>query len=271
MFLSTSHTDLVARRQLLLSELPEALLAELRQAAETAYPAECCGLIVDVAGRLSYWPCANAAPAAAQPDRFVIAPADWAAAEDAGKVLAVVHSHPDACANPSMADRLGCERSGLTWLIVGWPSAVVVALQPEGWQAPLVGRDFVFGVLDCYTLIQDYYRRVLSLTLPDFDREDGFWETKCLADGSVQKGRELYLEGFAEAGFVEVAGQPQLHDVILMQVASDVVNHGAVYIGDGLILHHLYGRLSCRDPYGGYWLRHSVKLLRHQSLVGAPA
>lgn len=268
---STAHptTD---RRRLLLSDLPEALLAELRQAAESAYPAECCGLIVDVAGRLSYWPCANIAPALAQADRFVLAPAEWAAAEDAGTVLAVVHSHPDACANPSMADRLGCERTGLTWFIVGWPSAVIVALQPDGWQAPLVGREFVFGVLDCYTLIQDYYRRELALTLPDFDREDGFWETKRLADGSVQRGRELYLEGFAEAGFVEVTSQPQLHDVILMQVASEVVNHGAVYIGDGLILHHLYGRLSCRDPYGGYWLRHSVKLLRHQSLMaGAPA
>lgn len=40
-----------------------------------------------------------------------------------------------------------------------------------------------------------------------------------------------------------------------MQVRSKngVPNHAAVYLGDGLMLHHMYGRLSSRDVYGGYW------------------
>ena len=35
-----------------------------------------------------------------------------------------------------MADRVGCERSGLPWLVMGWPSGVVKSIEPEGWQAP---------------------------------------------------------------------------------------------------------------------------------------
>lgn len=252
------HPNPTHSPKLLLADLPEALLAEMRSAAELAFPNECCGLLVRDADSqaLRYKPCENIAPAAT--DRFMLKPQDWADAEDAGTVLAVVHSHPNASANPSSADRVGCERSGLTWFIVGWPSGMVVALQPEGWQAPLIGRDFHFGVLDCYTLIQDHFQRELGLTLPDFDREDGFWD----------RGEELYLENFAKAGFLPVeTGKLRPHDVILMQVCSDVTNHGAVYLGDSVMLHHLYHRLSCRDVYGGYWQRHTRLVVRHSSLA----
>lgn len=238
--------------------LDETLLIALRAAAAAAYPKEACGLLVRDASGVRYQSCKNTAGDQAH-DRFAIDPEDWAAAEDAGEILAVVHSHPDACANPSTADRIGCERTGLPWLIVGWPSAVVVPLEPSGWEAPLIGREFAFGVQDCYTLIQDCFRRELQIELPDFEREDGFWE----------RGEELYLENFEKAGFARVTGSVQPYDVVLMKVASDVVNHGAVYRGDGLILHHCYGRLSCRDPYGGYWLRHTHCVVRHRSRVAA--
>ena len=48
-----------------------------------------------------------------------------------------------------------------------------------------------------------------------------------------------------------------------MQVASPVPNHAAVYLGDGLILHHLQGRLSSRDVYGGYWQKITTHILRY--------
>jgi cell wall-associated NlpC family hydrolase len=51
-----------------------------------------------------------------------------------------------------------------------------------------------------------------------------------------------------------------------MQVASPVPNHAAVYLGDGLILHHLQGRLSSRDVYGGYWQKVTTHALRHPLL-----
>jgi len=254
-------------------ELTEPLRAAMRAAAELAYPKEFCGLIVRdrESQALGLHFCANIAPASRAGEMFMLDPNDFVTAEDLGEVVAVVHSHPDACANPSMADRLSCERSCLPWFIVGWPSGAIVELQPDGWEAPLIGREFVFGVLDCYTLIQDYYLRVLGIALPDFDRQDDFWKKTQRPDGTWAPGQELYLEGFSKAGFVAVAGEPQLHDVILMQVASDVTNHGAVYVGDGLMLHHLYGRPSCRDPYAGAWQRCTRRVVRHQALVGAPA
>ena len=78
-------------------------------------------------------------------------------------------------------------------------------------------------------------------------------------------GQNLYLDNFAKAGFVQVQDLKK-NDVILIQVASDVVNHAAVYLGENIIFHHVYGRLSCRAPYGGFWLKNTRMVVRHSSL-----
>lgn len=235
----------------------DALRPEIAAHAQLAFPRECCGLIVARANGPLYVPCANQAAEEALQDRFVIAPADWAAAEDQGEVLAVVHSHPNASAHPSMADRVMCEATEVPWLIIGWPSGVVTITEPSGYRAPLIGREFAHGVLDCYTLIQDHYRWELGIELPHFERTDAWWE----------RGDDLYRKGFAQAGFAQVDDAPREHDVLLMMVAARQENHGAVYLGDGTILHHLYGRLSSRDVYGGMWASHTTAVLRHQALA----
>ena len=117
----------------------------------------------------------------------------------------------------------------------------------------LVGREFCYGVLDCYTLIQDYYARACGITLPDFEHQAHFWET----------GVPIYDDNFAKAGF-SVVSEPQQHDVVLMMVASQVANHGAIFLGNGQILHHLMHRLSTNDVYGGYFHKVTVKFLRHK-------
>ncbi|WP_179096682.1 C40 family peptidase, partial [Burkholderia pseudomallei] len=81
------------------------------------YPRECCGLVVKTAIGETYVPCRNLA--GAPTDQFALASEDYAAAEDAGEIVALVHSHPGALAQPSEADRAMCERSGIAkWVIV---------------------------------------------------------------------------------------------------------------------------------------------------------
>ncbi|MGN5509353.1 NlpC/P60 family protein, partial [Campylobacter coli] len=59
--------------------------------------------------------------------------------------------------------------------------------------------------------------------------------------------------------------QLEVGDVILMQILSDRVNHAAVFLGGDLILHHLYGRLSKTDVFGGYWLRNTRMIIRKEA------
>lgn len=232
---------------------PEAL-RDFEEHAQGCYPSECCGLLVVRRGRELYVPCRNIAE---EEDSFLLHPEDWARAEDRGDILAICHSHPDADANPTQSDLQGVERSKLPWYVLGWPSGHLTKTLPSGWSAPLIGRQFYHGTLDCYSLCRDYYAQEHGIVLPDYPREDKWWE----------RGENLYVDHFREAGFVEIDEQ-QLKpgDAILMNVFSPVPNHAAVYLGEGVILQHLQGRLSGREVYGGYYRKVATHFLRHERL-----
>jgi proteasome lid subunit RPN8/RPN11 len=242
--------------------LTDKILTEIRQHAAIEYlnrdsrnmPRESCGLVVVHKGKYQYVPCKNIAESN---EHFVLDPVDYANAEDAGEVVLVVHSHPDIPPDPSQADLVGCEASGLPWLIVNWPTGVTFQFEPSGFTAPLYGRVFAHGILDCYAFIRDYYRLNLAITLPDFNRQDEWW----------LKGRNLYTDNFQVAGFNLVNGPKKEHDVLLLQVGSPVPNHGVVVLGDGCIGHHQMGRLSSRDVYGGWFEKCATHHLRHKDLL----
>jgi len=213
-------------------------------------PREACGLLIVRKGREVYRPCRNLATG---DDQFTIAPDDYEAAEAEGEIVGVVHSHPFLPATPSQADMVSCEATGLEWHIVSVPNGVWHSFRPTGYVAPLVGREFSHGVLDCYAVIRDWYKQERGIELPDFDRHDGWWHN----------GHNLYLDNFRQAGFVPC---DDLHvgAGLLMQIGSPVPNHAAVYLGDDMILHHVQGRLSSRDIFGGYWRKHCTHILEYR-------
>lgn len=234
--------------------MTDEVLSEIRDHAARAYPLESCGVVIIRKGRERYVPCRNLAQGA---DHFILHHEDYAQAEEEGEIVMIVHSHPNAAPIPSQADRVACEASGVPWLIMNWPTGNYTQCEPSDYQAPLVGRQFCFGVLDCYSLIRDYYQRELHITLPNFARTDGFWK----------RGEDLYRQHFAEAGFTRVPDASlRPHDVLLMQLSADLPNHGAVYLGDGRILHHVMHRLSTREVYGGYWQQVTAMTIRHEAL-----
>lgn len=249
--------------------MPETL-EEIRAHGLAEYPREACGLVCIVKGRERYMRCRNLASSAAE--QFILSPEDYANADEQGEIIAVVHSHPDVAARPSEADRVACEASGLPWLIVSVcrdldappVAGEIHQFHPCGYEAPLVGRSFHHGVLDCYTLIRDFYARELGVALPDFERSDGWWN-----DGHSH----LYMDNFRAAGCQPIAeGTPlERGDIILMAIRSgnDTPNHAGVYLGDGLMLHHMYGRLSSRDVYGG-WYRECTRLVVRRVVGSVP-
>lgn len=226
------------------------------------YPKESCGFIVQVDGEEAYLPCIN--HSLNPTEMFTLLGEDYLKAEDLGAIVAIVHSHPDGSPVASAADRRGCEMSGHPWRVIAVHKdgdevsyAGESRIEPCNYVVPLRGRPFVHGILDCFTLLRDYYKMRLNIELPDFKREDNWWN----------KGQDLYSQNYAEAGFILAPTGIREHDVIIMQVRATVPNHGGIYIGDTKILHHLYGQLSREDIYGGYWQQVTTHVLRHKELL----
>ena len=257
-------------------KLTKQLKADIIAHAFDRYPAECCGLIIDE----DYYPCDNVA--VNPTEHFEIDPKDFARAESMGQIQAIVHSHPDGGVLPSDLDKLQIELHGVPWVIVAVskqdygdePSFGIY--EPCGYRPPLLGRNYIHGVQDCYSLVRDYYSRELDINLPDFERSDTWWEH--------ENHEPLYEKNFAKAGFMKVQDKNDLqkHDVILCRVGrTHHVNHALIWLGDdgalksettpdcvgnALILHHPYGRQSVREIYGKGWADRTAMVVRHNKL-----
>ena len=209
-------------------------------------PHEMCGFVILRDGEKIFMPCENVAED--KDNHFEIDPDDYLRAEESGEVLALVHSHPNGKPKLSSADlqtQMMCQLD--FWLVCDGKIHTFPKI------TPLIGRDFEHGKMDCYTLYRDFYR-LAGYEMPDFERDDYWWED----------GFNLYLDNIENVGFERVTDEHELQigDVILIQIGSNVPNHAAIYVGNQMVLHHAPKRLSKRDLYDGYWLKHTHSIWR---------
>lgn len=235
--------------------IEELIDKEIYAYAEAQAPLEACGLVIVLKGKLKFIPCTNQLHSK---NHFKLSPEEYADAEDLGEIVYIVHSHPHSLPEPSQTDLVSLELDNVPWLIVNPFIKQYTITNPNGYVPPLIGRTFHHGVIDCYTIIRDYYKEKLNIDLFNYSRKDNWWALE----------EDYYNVRFPEQGFVEILdGSLKEHDLLLMRVASNKENHGAIYIGNNKILHHPMGRLSTEDIYGGWWQKITSKVIRHKSLM----
>ena len=221
--------------------------------AEAEFPRECCGVVAQKSRVEKYFPCRNIT--ALPEEQFELSPEDYATAEDWGTITAIVHSHPGdgATTQPSELDMLQCDAHGIPWVIASWPEGDIRTIMPRG-ERPLEGRAFVLGHADCWSLVMDWHRQQ-GIELKNYSIDRLWWE----------KGENLYMDNWYAEGFREVS-EPRPGDMVMMQVSASVVNHAGILLEGNQLLHHLYGQLSCKTPYGGYLRDRTIKIVRHKDL-----
>jgi cell wall-associated NlpC family hydrolase len=123
----------------------------------------------------------------------------------------------------------------------------------------LKGLEFVHGKEDCYGMIRSFFKDVFDINIEDYARPEEWWDN----------GMDLYNDNFHIEGF-RVLDVPerdwQIGDVFLMAIQSEKPNHAAIYVGEGMILHHFIGRRSNVEIYKGCWRKWTVYMGRHKEL-----
>ena len=218
---------------------------EIIKYSKSKEPQESCGFVVLVGGEKVFIPCENVAED--KENHFEITPEDYINTSEKGEIVALVHSHPQGEPKLSLSDLQAQLYSQLDFWLVCDEKIHISPKIPF-----LIGREFNHGEVDCYTLFRDFYR-LSGYEMPNFEREDYWWED----------GKNLYLDNIEKQGFEQV-NEPQIGDVILISVGANVPNHAAIYVGEQMVLHHAPKRLSKRDLYDGYWLKHTHSIWRNK-------
>jgi len=158
-----------------------------------------------------------------------------------------LHSHPHGSAEPSDRDTENQLATGWTWGIVaiqGSEAGVYDVAYPEIWgpekpAEPLLGRSYLWGVRDCWTLCMDFYGAENRKLVPiPRVRNPGDHHAHARA-------RDPFRYWPSRLGFKPIERhQRQRGDLAIMFWNSPIANHCAVYLGEGKYLHQLSGRLS---------------------------
>ena len=219
------------------------------------YPEEGCGILLNKRGKLVWIPCENVAED--KENNFEISSKDYIKASLSGDIHAIVHSHPDASAKLSDADKTISNFLEIPFIVFSIPELEKVEHTPEKVRNPLLGRKYEFGKNDCYSLVRDYYEQEYGIKLPSIPFVDDWWE----------KGINYFDDLFESFGFVEVE-EPKIGDMIIFKVRSNVPNHCGIYIEEGNFLHHAEHRLSCRESlYSHNWIKNVHRYIRCKQFI----
>ena len=216
-------------------------------------PKESCGLLIEIKGKEKYYPCKNLSNWSNQ--CFIIDPIDYAKAEDTGKILAVIHSHPTTQPIASQADMISCEDTNLPWHIVNPKTEQWGYYEPSGYKPPLIGRHWVWGVTDCWALVRDWYKETKGIIFRD-------WESPITPEEFIAD--PMFERCAWRTGFRQLRPEEKLEngDLLFMSILTSGLNHVAIFI-DGDVLHHLADRISCKEPYNEWLLKCTGMRLRY--------
>jgi|TARA_B110000483_G_scaffold224958_1_gene284217 proteasome lid subunit RPN8/RPN11 len=230
------------------------MIYEIEQHFKEQYPREGCGVIAIVKGKKKWFPCTNIAK---DDEDFIIDSQEYLKLKRTTDVIAIVHSHPDASSEASATDVKYCNAIGIPYHIYSYPEMDLNILDPVKSTIELYGREYEFGVRDCFEATRDYLASK-NINIPTRDPfEDDWWE----------RGIEYFTpEIIAEWHHVPVPmDTPQENDVLVFNVKAAVGNHCGVYVGNDCFYHHAITRLSCRESLYPLWYKYLTGVYRYDA------
>jgi proteasome lid subunit RPN8/RPN11 len=212
---------------------------------------ECCGLIL-LDGSIKECVNKDSDPTL----NFAIDSRVYSRAENKYGVKAIYHSHTNGNMEFTASDVDLANRTQKPVMLYDVVHNRFSAIDPSG-DTELIGRDFCYGIYDCYSLIRDYYKQVKGVEIPNYHRssDELVWD----------KVEWDWIDSqYQLVGFREVPS-PEQGDVLAMSIGNNArgINHLAIYMGDNTLLHQLAKRKSGLEIWGSPWSEYTIKFLRY--------
>jgi proteasome lid subunit RPN8/RPN11 len=185
------------------------------------------------------------------------------------KAVALVHSHPVDVKNPPIVTITGhyvdprtpSKADMQTQINMDIPFGIVstdgVEVAAPFWFPDLdtnvMGKEYVSGINDCYSLVRAYYKQTYNIIIPEYPRNYDWWNEQ----------PDAYVKLYEKYGFVEIQEHElEVGDGMLIRMGKHE-GHAAIYSAPDTILHHINNRLSGVDSFQK-WRPAVTRFLRHK-------
>tara|TARA_X000001036_G_C20559042_1_gene757625 strand:- start:268 stop:966 length:699 start_codon:yes stop_codon:yes gene_type:complete len=227
-------------------------IEDMREHFKNEYPREGCGILTVVKGKQKWIPCTNIAE---EDNHFIIDTKEYLKIARTSDIVGIVHSHPDESSEPSELDINNCNALGKKYYIFSYPEMDLTIVEPEINTTDLYGREYKFGVKDCFEALRDYLQ-TQNIEIPPramfvedyWDKNIDYFNDKTISDWQHSP---VSLNEIKE------------NDVLIFKVFSDINNHCGVYLGNDIFYHHAENRLSCRENLYPQWKKWLVGAYRY--------
>ena len=128
-------------------------------------------------------------------------------------------------------------------------------LEPKNVEKPLYGREYKFGVNDCFEALRDYLKKQ-NIGIPTRGYfEDDWWK----------KGLDYFCDDIIrDYNHIKVENENlKPNDVLIFTIRSNTPNHCGVYVGNDIMYHHAEHRLSCKENIYPFWKPHITGVYRY--------
>tara|TARA_B100000424_G_scaffold36687_1_gene24874 strand:- start:10508 stop:11194 length:687 start_codon:yes stop_codon:yes gene_type:complete len=226
------------------------MIEEIQQHFEKEYPREACGVIGIIKGKRQWFPCENLAQGT---ENFVLSSKDYLNIKSKADILGIVHSHPDASNKASEHDIDCCNALGIPYYIFSYPDMELNIVEPKKRAYPLIGREYEFGIKDCFEAMRDWLEKENIHIPPREPFEDDWWNNDL----------DYFTEENIKNWNHKKVDSPEKNDVLIFKIREKVANHCGVYLGNDIFFHHAENRLSCRENLYPFWIQHLVGIYRY--------
>ena len=228
------------------------MILEIKEHFDNYYPKEGCGIIGIVKGKKRWFPCENLAK---DNEEFILSSKDYFEVKKRADIIGIVHNHVDSDNTPSEHDINCCNALGIPYYIFSYPEMDLNIVEPKKCVFPLAGREYKFGIADCFEAMRDYLLSQNIEIPPREPFEDNWWNNNL----------NYFTEENIKNWNHKKVDIPEKNDVLIFQIQKDIPDHCGVYLGNDIFFHHAENRLSCRENLYPFWAKHIVGIYRYDA------